>query len=65
MKGSVLVKGAPEMLRGLLREVPAHYESVYKHHTLQGKRVLAMAWKDLPESVSPHDVETENLSKDS
>lgn len=53
------------MLRGLLREVPAHYESVYKHHTLQGKRVLAMAWKDLPESVSPHDVETENLSKDS
>ena len=62
---SVFVKGAPEMLRGMLREVPANYESVYKHHTLQGKRVLAMAWKDLPESVSPHDVETGKLVKDS
>ena len=54
----MLVKGAPEALRPLLRELPAFYESVYKHHTLQGERVLAMAWKDLPESVSQHDVGT-------
>ena len=53
------------MLRGMLREVPANYESVYKHQTRQGKRVLATAWKDLPESVSPHDVETEKRVKDS
>lgn len=61
MKGSVFVKGAPEMLRSMLRSVPAHYDSVYTHHTLQGKRVLAMAWKELPESVAPQNVETWKL----
>ena len=50
------MKGAPEVVEEWLAETPANYTSVYKHHMLQGKRVLAMAWKNLPESFSIGDV---------
>jgi magnesium-transporting ATPase (P-type) len=41
----VLVKGAPETLQKLLREVPAKYEEAYKYYTKQGFRLLALASK--------------------
>ena len=50
------MKGAPEVVEDWLAETPVNYTSVYKHYMLQGKRVLAMAWKSLPESVSISDV---------
>ena len=42
------MKGAPEKIRELLSVVPAGYDELYTRFTLQGKRVIALAWKDLP-----------------
>ncbi|KAL3835729.1 hypothetical protein ACJIZ3_010465 [Penstemon smallii] len=43
------VKGAPETIQERLVEVPASYVETYKKHTRQGSRVLALAYKSLPE----------------
>ena len=45
---SSFVKGAPEKVRELLSVVPIGYDQLYTKFTLQGKRVIALAWKDLP-----------------
>ena len=50
------MKGAPEMVEKFLSSVPDGYESLYKAFTVQGKRVISLAWKDLPESIHPQDV---------
>lgn len=50
------MKGAPEMVVKYLNSVPSSYENIYKEYTLQGKRVISLAWKDLPESIRPGDV---------
>ena len=50
------MKGAPEMIETFLSSVPAGYESLYKEFTVQGKRVISLAWKDLPESIREQDV---------
>ncbi|KAL8463122.1 hypothetical protein ACS0TY_033955 [Phlomoides rotata] len=43
------VKGAPETIQERLVEVPAWYAKTYKKHTRQGSRVLALAYKTLPD----------------
>lgn len=43
------VKGAPETIQERLVEVPQFYVPTYKKHTRQGSRVLALAFKLLPE----------------
>ena len=43
----VAVKGAPETLRGMLADVPAHYEETYKHYTRRGSRVLALGFREM------------------
>jgi cation-transporting ATPase 13A1 len=43
------VKGAPETIEERLVDVPSYYVSTYKKHTRQGSRVLALAFKPLPE----------------
>ena len=53
---SVFMKGAPEMVEKFLSTIPSCYESLYKQYTLQGKRVISLAWKDLPESIRSSDV---------
>lgn len=53
---SVFMKGAPEMVEQFLSSVPSNYDAIYKEYTLQGKRVISLAWKDLPESVKINDV---------
>ena len=50
------MKGAPEMIQNHLSSVPYSYESIYKDFTVQGKRVISLAWKDLPESIRVQDV---------
>ncbi|KAF7303745.1 Cation-transporting ATPase [Mycena indigotica] len=45
------VKGAPETIKGMLGDVPAHYDATYKYFTRKGSRVLALAIKDM-ESLS-------------
>ena len=56
MTNSVFMKGAPEMVEPFLSSVPTNYDSIYREYTLQGKRVISLAWKDLPASVKINDV---------
>lgn len=50
------MKGAPEMVEKFLTSVPTNYHSLFTEFTLQGKRVISLAWKDLPEGIRPGDV---------
>jgi magnesium-transporting ATPase (P-type) len=43
----VFVKGAPEVLAAHLLEVPSFYKETYIHHMTRGKRVLAMAYRQV------------------
>lgn len=43
----VFVKGSPESLHALFREVPDDYEDTVKDHALDGFRVLALAYKEV------------------
>lgn len=43
------VKGAPEVIQERLREVHPKYMEAYKHYTCQGSRVLALAYKSIPD----------------
>ncbi|GAB4853618.1 Probable manganese-transporting ATPase pdr2 [Ancistrocladus abbreviatus] len=43
------VKGAPETIQGRLINLPASYVETYKKYTRQGSRVLALAFKSLPD----------------
>ncbi|XP_038988652.1 probable manganese-transporting ATPase PDR2 [Phoenix dactylifera] len=43
------VKGAPETIQDRLIEMPPTYVETYKKYTRQGSRVLALAYKPLPE----------------
>ena len=52
----VFMKGAPEMVAQFLATVPPNYAAVFKKYTLEGDRVISLAWKDLPESVTEKDV---------
>jgi cation-transporting ATPase 13A1 len=44
-----LVKGAPETIQERLVQIPAGYIEAYKQFTRQGSRVLALAYKLLPD----------------
>lgn len=41
------VKGAPETIRGMLKDCPAWYDETYKWYTRRGSRVLALGAKDM------------------
>ncbi|KAK9156520.1 hypothetical protein Scep_003094 [Stephania cephalantha] len=43
------VKGAPEVIRDRLVDLPSSFVDAYKKYTRQGSRVLALAYKSLPE----------------
>jgi manganese-transporting P-type ATPase len=47
----VAVKGAPETIRTMLVETPAHYEETYKYFTRKGSRVLALGSKYLSDQA--------------
>lgn len=40
------VKGAPEIIMGMLSEVPLNYEKIYLEYSRRGARVLALAVRD-------------------
>ncbi|XP_059481282.1 endoplasmic reticulum transmembrane helix translocase [Neocloeon triangulifer] len=59
------VKGAPETLEPMFREVPEDYKKVYLEMSRRGARVLALGWKELP-AMSParvKDVPRETLEE--
>lgn len=43
----ILSKGAPEVIRGMLKEVPTGFDALVKEYTRQGARVLALAYRDV------------------
>ncbi|XP_028078830.1 probable manganese-transporting ATPase PDR2 isoform X2 [Camellia sinensis] len=43
------VKGAPETIQDMLIDLPSSYVKTYKKYTRQGSRVLALAYKFIPE----------------
>ncbi|KAI4351376.1 hypothetical protein L6164_005746 [Bauhinia variegata] len=43
------VKGAPEIIQDRLADLPPSYVETYKKYTRQGSRVLALAYKSLPD----------------
>ncbi|KAJ1440440.1 P-type ATPase [Sesbania bispinosa] len=46
------VKGAPEIIQERLTDIPPSYVETYKKYTRQGSRVLALAYKSLPDMTS-------------
>ena len=44
----VVVKGAPETIEKLLKDVPKNYEKVFRNYAKKGYRVLALAYKTVP-----------------
>lgn len=55
------VKGAPETIQDRLVDLPSHYVETYKRYTRQGSRVLALAYKALPDMTVS---EARNLERD-
>ena len=54
-KRRVLCKGAPEIIKGLLKEVPDKFDIRFRKLSSKGYRVLALAYKDLDEKVDVYD----------
>ncbi len=44
----VLTKGAPEVIKGLLKDCPDDYDMTYHHYAKKGYRILALAYSDNP-----------------
>jgi len=61
-----LVKGSPEVIMARLSNVPAHFKSTYLHYAAQGKRVIAMAYKNMPRSVKEQarNISREDIERD-
>ncbi|KAF2535826.1 hypothetical protein F2Q68_00018910 [Brassica cretica] len=60
MRTALKIVGAPETIQDRLVDVPASYIETYKRYTRQGSRVLALAFKRLPDMTVvtlalPHD----------
>jgi len=49
----VLAKGAPEVIATHLGNIPSRYERQYKRYASEGARVLALAYKKLPDDMTP------------
>lgn len=56
----VLTKGAPEVIKTLLKSIPENYDATYNKFAKQGYRILALAYKDddtLDQHTKREDVE--------
>lgn len=60
-KNLISVKGAPETLRGMISELPANYEDIYKSFTRSGSRVLALGYKYIDTNVNVVKVKREDV----
>ncbi|KAL4532436.1 hypothetical protein Ndes2526B_g08333 [Nannochloris sp. 'desiccata'] len=49
----VLAKGAPEVIAAHLKNIPSRYDRQYKRYASEGARVLALAYKKLPDEMTP------------
>lgn len=46
---TLCMQGAPETIQDRLTDLPPSYVETYKKYTRQGSRVLALAYKSLPD----------------
>ncbi|RKP02778.1 hypothetical protein CXG81DRAFT_24566 [Caulochytrium protostelioides] len=61
----VAVKGAPETIQSMLKQVPEGYEQTYKDFARSGNRVLALAWRRFDRDGRPiTDVERSAIEHD-
>lgn len=60
------VKGAPEILKGMISNLPKNYDDVYLELSRRGARVLALAWKELGKlsSAEIRELTRENIEKE-
>jgi len=47
----VLTKGAPEVIKKFLKDVPTNYDRAYLKYVKEGARVLALAYKNIPKET--------------
>ncbi|KAJ1031023.1 hypothetical protein NDA18_002247 [Ustilago nuda] len=60
----IAVKGAPETLKTMFANLPAHYDETYKGFTRRGSRVLALGYK-FADNIKPNDTNAiNNLQRD-
>ena len=57
----LVTKGAPEVMKELLVEVPPKYEEEYEQYMKKGGRVLALAYRELPQDIKPSKVLREEV----
>ena len=58
----VLCKGAPEIIKTLLKEIPNDYDECYQKWSKKGYRILALAYKD--NEMFQYNTKREELEKD-
>ena len=58
----VLCKGAPEIIKTLLKEIPNDYDKCYQKWSQKGYRILALAYKD--NEILQYNTKREELEKD-
>ena len=58
----VLCKGAPEIIKTLLKEIPNDYDKCYQKWSQKGYRILALAYKD--NEMLQYNTKREELEKD-
>jgi len=63
-KARCLVKGSPEALQPLIKNVPTWYQTAYRKLAEDGMRVLALAFKDLEASADLNKVSRDEAEKD-
>ena len=59
----VLCKGAPEILKKLLKEIPENYDECYQKWAKGGYRILTLAYKDIG-NCEYNNIKREELEKD-
>ena len=59
-------KGAPEVLKPMIKNPPSNYDEIYLHYANEGARVLALGYKELGNLTSQQlrDMNRENVEKD-
>lgn len=60
----VLSKGAPEIVKSLLKTVPEGYDKCFRSYVERGCRVLALAYKDLDRGATHSTIGRDEAEKD-
>ena len=59
----IVSKGAPEVMQQFISDCPANYVSEYKRHANKGARVITLAVKHLPATITTSDIKKMHRSE--